>query len=108
MAIVRARTVEEYVDYVDMVQQAVFEVEELYMAAGFDMQSMGSTANFIDDLNKTLKALRSSKGDGSYQFQSKDLPFMGIVEKETEKSLLFKFPLRRINETHCQGLELED
>ena len=105
MAIGRARTVEEYVD---MVQQSVFEVEELYMAAEFDMESMGSTANFVDDLNKTLKALLSSMEDGSYQFQNKDLPFMGIVEKEDEKSLPFKFLLRRINETHRFGLEVED
>jgi hypothetical protein len=105
VAIVRARSVEEYVD---MVQQAVFEVEELYMAAEFDMESMGSTANFVDDLNKTLKALLSSMEDGSYQFQNKDLSFMGIVEKENEKSLPFKFLLRRINETHRFGLEVED
>jgi hypothetical protein len=105
MAIVRARTVEEYVD---MVQQAVFEVEELYMAAEFDMESMGSTASFVDDLDKTLKALLSAMEDGSYQFQNTNLPFMGIVEKEDEKSLPFRFLLRRINETHRYGLEVED
>jgi len=104
MAIVRARSVEEFVD---MVQQAVFEVEELYMAADFDMGSMGSTANFVDHLDKTLKALLSSMEDGSYHFENKDLPFMPIVEKENEKSLPFKFLLRRINETHRYGLEVE-
>lgn len=105
MAIVRARSVEEYVD---MVQQAVFEVEALFMAAEFDMESMGSTANFVNDLHTALKALLASMEDGSYQFQNKDLPFMGIVERETEKSLPCKFLLRRINETHRYGLEVED
>ncbi len=105
MAIVRAQSVEEYVD---MVQQAVFEVEELYMAAEFDMESMGSTANFVDDMNKTLKQLLSSMNDGSYHFENKDLAFMPIVEKENEKMLPFKFMLRRINETHRYGLEIED
>jgi hypothetical protein len=45
--------------------------------------------------------------DGSYHFENKDLPFMPIVEKENEKSLPFKFLLRRINETHRYGLEVE-
>lgn len=105
MAIVRARSVEEYVD---MVQQAVFEVEELCMAAEFDMESVGSTANFVDDLNQTLKQLLSSMTDGSYQFENKDLAFMPVVEKKNEKTLPFKFLLRRINETHRYGLEIED
>lgn len=63
MAIVRARSVEEYVD---TVQQSVFEVEERYMAAEFDMGSMGSIVNFVDVLNKSLAQLLSSMNDGSY------------------------------------------
>ncbi|HEC29756.1 MAG TPA: general secretion pathway protein GspF [Gammaproteobacteria bacterium] len=105
MPIIKARSTDEYVD---LVQQAVFEVDELYMAAEFDMESMGATANFVDDLAKTLKALLASMKDGSYHFENRDLPFMPIVERENERTLPFKFMLRRINETHRYGLEVEE
>ena len=71
------------------------------------MGSMVSTANFVDVLNKTLKILLASMEDGTYHFENKDLAFMPIVEKENEKSLPFKFLLRRINEMHRYGLEVE-
>ncbi|NOY67410.1 MAG: general secretion pathway protein GspF [Gammaproteobacteria bacterium] len=105
MATIKARSTEEYVD---LVQQSIFEVEELFMAAEFDMESMGVTASFVADLDKVLKDLYASMKDGTYHFENKDLPYMPIVEKYDERSLPFKFMLRRINETHRYGLEIED
>lgn len=105
MAFIKARSTEEYVD---LVQQAIFEVEELFMAAEFDMESMGTTASFVVGLEKMLKDMYAAMKDGSYYFENKDLPFMPFVEKYDERSLPFKFMLRRINETHRYGLEIED
>jgi hypothetical protein len=100
-----ARTVEEYVNLLD---QAIFETEELEIVAEFDMESMGATASFVDSLKKTLRDMRKSMEDGGYRFENKDLPFMKIVERYDERSLPFKFLLRRINDTHRYGLNVED
>jgi len=43
----RAKTVEEYVD---LVKQALFEIEELRVAAEYDMEDMGTSLKFVDDL----------------------------------------------------------
>lgn len=100
-----ARSVEEYVDLVD---QAIYETEELRMASEYDMDSMGATAGFVDDLERSLRDLRQSMVEGHYQFENKDLPFMDIVENVSEHFLPFKFMLRRINDTHRFGLDVED
>ena len=100
-----ARSVEEYVDLID---QAIYETEELRLAAEYDMESMGATASFVDDLEKNLRELKQSMADGKYQFENKDLPFMDIVENVNERFLPFKFMLRRINDTHRFGLDVED
>lgn len=105
MAIPRAKTVEQYVDLVD---QALFETEELRMAAEYDMESMGASRKFVDELEASVRELRASMSDGSYQFQNRDLPFMEIVERESDAHLPFKYLLRMINETHRQGLDVED
>ncbi len=99
----RARSVDEYVE---MVKQAIFEVEELRLAYEYDMDSMGGAAPFIDLLDADLKALFDSMKDGSYQFRNEDFPFMKIVEREEDRRLPFKYLLRQINETHRLGLDI--
>lgn len=101
----RAKTVEAYVGLVD---QALDELDELRMAAEYDMDSLGQAIPFLDTLEGMVKDLRSSMGDGSYRFENKDLPFMELVEEADDRLLPFKYMFRVINDTHRLGLDVEE
>lgn len=100
----RPKTAEEYVN---LVEQALFEIEDLRAAAEYDMDSMGAATEFLEDLERDVRALRDSMADGSYQFGKDDLRFVGVVAKQDERILPFKLLLMKINETHRNGLDVD-
>ena len=91
----RPKTPEQYVDLVD---QALFEIEDLRLAAEYDMESMGAATEFLGELENDIRALRDSM----------DLPFVKVVEHQDERILPFKQLLLKINETHTNGLEVDE
>ena len=101
----RPKTPEEYVDLVD---QALFEIEDLRMAAEYDMDSMGDATEFLDQLERDVRKLRESMANGNYQFGKENLPYVKVVEKQDERILPFKLLLLKINETHIKGLDVDD
>jgi len=101
----RPKTAEAYVDLVD---QALFEIEDLRLAAEYDMDSMGAATEFLAELEQDVRKLRDSMADGSYRFGKEDLPFVKVVAHQDERVLPFKQLLLKINETHVNGLEVED
>ena len=103
--IVRARSTEEYVN---MVEQAIDDTFDLKQAIEFDYDEMSPAMAFVDQLDAQLKALYESMKDGSYQFATGDLPFVAIIEAQHEAMLPFKYLLKRINETHMKGLQIEE
>ncbi|MGW8227550.1 MAG: hypothetical protein ACWGOW_01550 [Gammaproteobacteria bacterium] len=94
-------------DYIELVESALFDVEELRMSVEFDMEFMEGALSFIEPLEKGLRDLLNSLKDGSYEFADEDLPFMPIVEAQQNVMLPFKPVLRQINETHRKGLSGE-
>jgi len=100
----RPKTAEEYVDLVD---QALFEIEDLRMAAEYDMDSMGAAMDFLTDLERDVRKLRDSMADGSYMFGKENLPFFKLAEQQEERILPFRQLLLKINETHINGLDAE-
>ena len=94
-------------DYIELVESALFDVEELRMSVEFDMEFMEGALSFIEPLEKGLRDLLNSLKDGSYEFTDEDLPFMPIVEAQQNVMLPFKPVLRQINETHRKGLSSE-
>jgi hypothetical protein len=100
----RPKTAEEYVDLVD---QALFEIEDLRMAAEYDMDSMGAAMDFLNDLARDVRKLRDSMADGSYMFGKENLPFFKLAEQQEERILPFRQLLLKINETHINGLDAE-
>ena len=101
----RPKTPEQYVDLVD---QAIFEIEDLRMAAEYDMESMGAATEFLSELERDMRELRDSMADGSYRFGKQDLPYVRVVEQQDERILPFKQLLLKINETHINGLEVDE
>ena len=92
-------------DYLELVNQALFEVEELRLSAEYDDEGMANMCGFIDVLEKPLLELRKALEEGSYEFADEDLSFMGAINAQRLEVLPFRGMLRMINETHRKGLE---
>ena len=100
----RARTAQEYVELVD---QVIFDLEELMASAAFDMDEADSSPAFLELLLKEVRELRAAMADGSYLFGRGDLPFMRLVKRSSEKTLPFIRLFYRINQTHKLGLDIQ-
>jgi hypothetical protein len=101
----RPKTPEEYVSLVD---QALFEIEDLRMSMEYDIDSMGGAGDFLGLLEGEVKALRAAMANGSYRFGKEDLPFMKLVESQDDRLLPFKYLFATINRTHKQGLNVDE
>ena len=99
----RPKTADEYVNLVD---EAVIEVDELMACIEFDTEEPGDQLRVLEPLLASLKTLRNSMADGSYQFDNKDLPFMTVANKMSSQ-LPFSQLLSVINDTHRYGLNTE-
>ena len=100
----RPKTVEEYVKLVD---QAIIEVDEMMACIEFESEDSGSQSRFLDPVLANLRDIRASMADGSYSFDDKDLPFMGVANK-LGNTLPFSELLAVINITHRKGLDVGD
>jgi hypothetical protein len=102
---IRARTVDEYVS---LIRDAIYEVEEMRASLEFDEDSMSAYSVFIDDLEASLQQLYQSMLDGSYGWRSGgELSFMAVIRDLDDKVMPIRALLTRINETHKNGLETE-
>ena len=101
----RAKTVEQYVYYVD---QLLDELIDLRQSAEYDMDSMGAAMNFLGVLEQQVRDLRNSMADGSYVFADENLPFMELVKNTDDRLLPFKHLFRMVNATHTQGLDVDE
>jgi hypothetical protein len=99
----RASTAEEYVELVD---QVIFDLEELMASTTFDIDEIDNSPAYLGVLLREVRELRASMADGSYLFGREDLPFMRLVKRSNEKVLPFIRLFYRINQTHKQGLDL--
>jgi hypothetical protein len=99
----RASSAEEYVELVD---QVIFDLEELIASTVYDFDEVDNSPAYLDLLLKEVRELRESMADGSYLFGRGDLPFMRLVKRSDEKTLPFIRLFYRINQTHRQGLDI--
>ena len=99
----RASTTQEYVDLVD---QVIFDLEELQSSTAYDIDDIEGVPAYLDVLLKEVRDLRVSMADGSYLFGREDLPFMRLVKRSNEKALPFIRLFYRINQTHKLGLDI--
>lgn len=99
------KTVDEYID---LVHQAVYEVDELRAVVEEDEDRKGMILPWVDAMDKELRAMYESMIDGTYRFDPNgpDLPFMDIV-KRFGPSVPFKSLLNVINHTHRFGLDID-
>lgn len=103
MAAKRAKTAEEYGE---MVKQALYEVEELRACLEFDLEELQHFPAFLDPLEEGIKTIYNDMVNGNYRFSREDLPFMDIALDAADQ-IPFLFLLKRINETHRRGLDVD-
>ena len=99
----RAKTAEAYVQ---LVEQAIIEIEEFIACLEFDMDDPGDQLRVLTPLFDEVKRIRQSMADGSYEFENKDLPFMDVANR-LSSTLPFTQILVAINQTHRYGLNIE-
>lgn len=100
----RPKTAEQYVE---LVEQAIFELDEILEAARFDNEEIEIYLGYVKALLRELRELRASMADGSYQFGRTDLPLMRIVKKHTDADLPCIRLFYQINQTHREGLDTD-
>lgn len=100
----RARSIDEYVD---LIKQARFETKDLRDCLEYHFEELGKVPVFVDELEAGIIAVHQSMIEGKYVFATGDLPFMEIIEKNAN-DIPFLSLLKRINETHQKGLDIEE
>jgi hypothetical protein len=101
----RAKTAEEYAS---LVEQVIGELQDILDASRFDFDDVESNTDYVEVLLKEVRQLRASMADGSYQFGRNDLPFMRIVKLRNDSDLPFIRLFYDINQTHRQGLDIQE
>lgn len=100
----RPKTAEQYAT---LVQQVIYELEDIIEAANFDIDEIDANLEYIDVLLRELRTMRASMQDGSYQFGRQDLPLMRVVKQHSEADLPCIRLLYDINQTHRLGLDID-
>jgi hypothetical protein len=103
MSLQRARSAEEYIEWV---KQAVFEVDDLRACFDFQMEELATYPAYLDPLERGIKELYQSMVDGEYRFGREDLGFISVVNRHGD-DIPFAVLLRQINETHRKGIDVD-
>ena len=94
-------------EYLELVDQAIFEVEDLVRCAedeDDDMVEFASRIPVYQDLLAQLRVLHAAVADGSHRFGGKqDLPFMTLV-RQNRSRIPFYILLGTLNTLHKEGL----
>jgi hypothetical protein len=104
MSLQRARSVKEYIEWV---QQAVFEVDDLRACLEYDSEDLAQFPAFLAPLDVGIKALYQAMQEGNYHFGRDDLPFIDLATHYAD-DIPFCTLLKQINETHQRGLDIEN
>ena len=101
----RARTADEYVE---LVRQVMFELEDLQAASAYDIDEIGSESGLVSLLLKEMQELYDSMQKGDYLFGRQDLPVMRLLKNASESDLPFLKLFYKINLTHTRGLDVPE
>lgn len=99
----RPKTVDEYVD---LVHQAVYEIDEFRTSLDYEPENAEMYGPFIEHLDGLVRQVYSDMVSGTYQWGfGEDLPYMPLVVKYG-RFIPFQRLLMTINETHREGLDV--
>ncbi len=104
MSLRRARTAEEYADWV---KNAMFEVQDLKECLLYEVEDLQGFPAYIEPLEEGIRQIYDAMCNGTYHFGREDLMFMEVVRR-FEHEIPFHTLLKQINETHRKGLEVPE
>lgn len=104
MSLRRARTPDEYAEWV---KQAMFEVGDLKDCLLYEMEDLQRFPVYIEPLEEGIKQVYDAMVSGEYQFGREDLLFMDVL-RVYEDQIPFHTLLKQINETHRKGLDVPE
>ena len=104
MSLRRARSAEEYAEWV---KQAMFEVRDLKDCLLYEIEDLQRFPAYIEPLEDGVKQVYEAMLAGTYQFGRQDLVFMDVLRRY-EDQIPFHSLLKQINETHRKGLDVPD
>ena len=104
MSLRRARTAEEYADWV---KNALFELEDLKNCLLYDAEDLQRFPAYIEPLEDGIRQVYDAMCNGSYHFGREDLLFMDALRR-FENEIPFHTLLKQINETHRKGLDVDE
>lgn len=102
MSLPRARSADEYADWV---KQAKFEVGDLKDCLLYEMEDLQRFPAYIEPLEEGIKQVYDAMVAGTYRFGREDLSFMEVLRRY-EDEIPFHALLKQINETHRKGLDV--
>ncbi|WP_430754790.1 hypothetical protein [Magnetovirga frankeli] len=89
-----------------MVKQAVFEIADLRDCLEYEMEDLQRLPDFLDPLQEGIQQVYDAMCAGSYHFGREDLAFMDLALEHAD-DIPFLFLLKRINETHRRGIDVD-
>ncbi len=93
-----------YDEYVDLVHQGVYEVDEMRASIDYDPENAERWSAILDQLDGVLRKLYDDMISDRYEFPTgKDLSFMQFLNR-WGREIPFKQLLLVINEAHKNGL----
>jgi len=101
----RARTADEYVA---LVKDALYEVQDMRAAIEYDEEGMGDGSKVIAELEEILNDIYKSMQQGDYCWHTGDLKYMDLIRDLDDGVVPFHSLLIRINDTHKNGLEPDE
>ena len=104
MSLPRAKTVDQYVDWI---QQAVFEIGDLKDCLLYEVETLTSFPAFIEPIETGINKVFQDMKDGTYHFGREDFTFMETALAHAEE-IPFLTLIKQINETHRKGLDIDE
>ena len=104
MSLRRARTPEEYAEWV---KQAMFEVGDLKACLLYEIEDLQRFPTYMEPLEEGVKQVYDAMVEGAYRFGREDLSFMEVL-RQHEDQIPFHTLLKQINETHRRGLDVPE
>ena len=104
MSLRRARSAEEYAEWV---KQAMFEVGDLKDCLLYEIEDLQRFPAYIEPLEDGVKQVYEAMLAGTHQLGREDLVFMDFLRRY-EDQIPFHSLLNQINATHRKGLDVPD
>jgi hypothetical protein len=103
MKLQRPKTVDEYID---LVHQAVYEIDELRTCMEYEPEQAEAYGPFIEQLDHQVRGIYQQITNGEYDWgYGEDFSYMPLVVR-FGRFIPFQQLLFTINETHKNGLDV--